>query len=139
MRSVFLVLVFVFVGCGSPSPGPVRSLGPGEMAIPTFESAGWACGGFGFVDQQVLHGDPSDPRVAWLVDPGGERTDVAWLSGSSARFSPELEILDPAGLVIAHEGSVATGGCPSPDLHGLFVDFQVAVPERTEPPMTVEP
>ena len=86
----------------------------------------------------VLHGDPADPQVTWLEGPGSGRRDIAWLPGSSARFAPDLEVLDPSGRVIAHEGSIATGGCIA-RFPTWFVDFQTLALEVTEPPMAVEP
>ena len=133
-------LALVVSGCGAvASPSPVRSLGTGEVAVPTFSTAGFLCAGGGFVETFVLHGDPSDPRVTWLAGPNGERKEIAWLPGSSARFDPELEVLDPTGRVIAREGSIGQGSCPSPNPKVLYVDFETPAPEVTEPPMTAEP
>ena len=139
MPRVALMLVFLLMCCGSAVPSPVRSIGPGEVLVPTFVADGWLCAGVGFVGDFVLHGSRSDPRVAWLTGPGGERRDLAWLAGSSARFAPELEILDPSGRVIAREGSAATGGCGSPEPGAWFVDFSTQPPGATEPRMTAEP
>ena len=124
-------LAVALASCGSaPSPSPVRSLGPGEMALPTFSTDSWLCAGGGFVDTWVLHGDPADPRVTWITGPTAERRDIAWPRGSSARFDLELEVLDPSGRVVAHEGSVGTGSCLSPDPHIWSVDFSTPRPRR---------
>jgi hypothetical protein len=59
----------------------------------------------------TLAGDPSDPRLAWLVQPGGQRLDVVWPPGFTARFVPTLEILDAAGDVVFRAGDPVDGGC----------------------------
>lgn len=64
--------------------------------------------------------------------------EVAWLEGTSARFNPAMEIIGPAGDVIAREGSNATGGCGSPE-GGWYVDFATPIPQEPEPQMTAEP
>ena len=57
-----------------------------------------------------LHGDPSDPRVAWLTGARGIRTDVDWPPDVQAAFAPRLELLR-GGAVIAREGdSIRLGG-----------------------------
>ena len=71
-----------------------------------------ACGGVGM--DATLHGDPEDPRVAWLVNqvPGGrQRVEVAWPPGYRARFSPALEVLDGSGSVKLREGDHIDGAC----------------------------
>ena len=63
----------------------------------------------------IVHGDPTDPRVAWLINklPGGgaRRIEVAWPPGYRARFAPELEILDSSGEVKMREGDPVDGTC----------------------------
>jgi hypothetical protein len=60
---------------------------------------------------ETLAGAPSDPRLAWLVGPGGKRLDVEWPPGFTARFDPALEILDAGGNVVLRAGDAITGGC----------------------------
>lgn len=87
------------------------------VALPTL--AGWngVCAGVGLV-KAVLTGDPSDPRLAWLQTPTG-RKDVVFPPGSSARFTPRLEVLDGNGKVVGREGDVIDGGCVTgPDAAG---------------------
>ena len=137
LRAGSLILALIVAGCASPSPSPVRSLGAGEITVPTFSQD--LCAGGGFIQELRLRGDSADPRVVWLENAAGERTDVAWLPGSSARFAPDLEILDPAGQVIAREGAIATGGCGTGAADVWYVDFTTPAPDVTEPPMTAEP
>jgi hypothetical protein len=58
----------------------------------------------------------------------GSRRELVWLAGTSARFAPELEVVGPEGNVIAHEGSLVTGGCPVGDPNVLYVEFQTPSP-----------
>jgi hypothetical protein len=60
----------------------------------------------------VLTGDAHDPRVAWLEnDFATGRTEIVFPPGFTARFSPRLEILNAAGLVVARAGDHIDGGC----------------------------
>lgn len=52
----------------------------------------------------ILHGDPADPRLAWLVNPDGLRIEIQWPRGFTARFNPELEVVASTGEVVAREG-----------------------------------
>ena len=64
----------------------------------------------------VLHGSPSDPRVAWAIDSGSEqRIELVWPPGYQARFDPELMIFDVGGDIVAREGDLVTGGCHDVD------------------------
>jgi hypothetical protein len=69
-----------------------------------------ACAGVGL--DAILHGSASDARVAWAIDQtSGGRIDIIWPLGYSARFVPNLEVLDSHGAVVAHEGDLVTGTC----------------------------
>jgi hypothetical protein len=57
-----------------------------------------------------LAGDPNDPRVAWIVS-RGKRVDVVFPYGFSARFAPNLEVLDATGVVVARAADRIDGGC----------------------------
>ncbi len=59
----------------------------------------------------------------WLepIDRPGVRTAVRWPAGFRARFSPQLELLDPDGIVVARDGDVLTQICGYPEADGRFV------------------
>ncbi len=119
-----LICAALVAGCSSepsPTPPPTERVRPdGSIALP-----GWtpppvpsgipvACGGVGF--EAVLHGDPDDPRVTWLESiRNAQRIDVIWPAGYSARFSPELEVLDEGGGVAMRGGDPVDGGCVTGD------------------------
>ena len=65
----------------------------------------------------ILHGDPDDPRVAWLINPDGVRIELRWPPGFTARFDPDLEMVAANGEVIAREGDDLDlgGGFGAPD------------------------
>jgi hypothetical protein len=67
--------------------------------------------------QGVLHGDPNDPRLAWLINPDGLRTELQWPRGFTARFNPQLELVASNGEVVAREGDDLDlgGGFSAPD------------------------
>ena len=51
------------------------------------------------------------PRVAWIELKGfGERLAL-FPTGFTADFAPELEVRDPTGTVVFHEGDKIDGGC----------------------------
>jgi hypothetical protein len=81
----------------------------GTLVLPTLDTRGsFPCAGVG--TEAVLAGDPGDPQVAWIVS-RGTRVDVVFPYGFSARFAPNLEILDAAGAVVARSGDRIDGGC----------------------------
>lgn len=64
----------------------------------------------------VLHGSAFDPRVTWATDrAGGFRLELLWPVGYQARFSPNLELLDEQGAVVAREGDLIIGSCSITD------------------------
>jgi hypothetical protein len=81
----------------------------GTIELPTIDTRGsFPCAGVG--TEAVLAGDPTDPRVAWMVS-RGQRVDVMFPYGFSARFAPDLELLDASGAVVARAGDPIDGGC----------------------------
>ena len=78
------------------------------------------CRGVGL--DATLTGNPSDPRIAWLVASTGRRIDIMWPPGYTARFEPLLEVLNADGTVVFREGSNVTDGCVTgPDAQGPFL------------------
>jgi hypothetical protein len=126
-RSILVLLALVAIACSPtlPSAGSWSlSPGPSEIALPTASwsipsGAAVACAGVGL--NAVLHGDPRDPRVAWLITDTEVRLDVIWLPGYHARFVPALEVLDATGAVVLHGGDAVTGGCVTGDPGVLFL------------------
>ena len=132
-----VLLVLALAGCGSPAPSAIatRLLGPGERWLPVANWGGtMLCAGTGYVGDFRLHGSPDDPRLAWMTWPDGSRRELGWLPGTSARFTPNLEVIGPDGQVIAHEGSQVTGGCHTGDTTVTFGDFTTQAPEATDLP-----
>ncbi len=79
------------------------------MALPTLAAVPRVCLGVGGGGARLM-GDPSDPRVAWL-EGSGNRGEVVWPPGFSARFAPDLEVLDASGKVLYREGDEIVEGC----------------------------
>ncbi|HJP89081.1 MAG TPA: hypothetical protein VJ850_08615 [Candidatus Limnocylindrales bacterium] len=133
---VAVALAIAITGCGTSYryENPTRPLGPGERWLPVFpvamsDGTQILCGGVGFVGNFVLRGSAADPRQAWVIQPDGRRMELVWPAGYSARFTPQLEVLDETSQVVAREGSIATGGCPMPpDLHAQWVSFEAPQP-----------
>lgn len=116
-----------------PAPTPQRALGPGEQWVPVarwVDSSGRAeplCAGGGFVGEIRLRGSANDPRLVWMTWPDIGRIELAWPIGYSARFTPELELLDDSGRVVGREGTYVTGGCNIADSKVMSVTL--ATPE----------
>jgi hypothetical protein len=112
-----LAAVVVAACTGQAAATPHRTLGPGEQWVPVavwFDSSGRAeqlCAGGGFIGNIRLHGSATDPRLVWMTWPDNGRIELAWPVGYSARFTPQLELLDDSGHVVGREGTYVTGGC----------------------------
>ncbi|MEP7379403.1 MAG: hypothetical protein ABI725_07585 [Chloroflexota bacterium] len=112
---LFPALLFL-VAC-STTPTPMATFMQSvEFALPTAEpftlppGAHMGCAGVGL--DAVLHGDPADPHVAWIVDRlSGHRKEVTWPAGYQARFAPDLLVFDPGGQVVLRENSPISGAC----------------------------
>ncbi|HXX60778.1 MAG TPA: hypothetical protein VEI48_05770 [Candidatus Sulfotelmatobacter sp.] len=64
----------------------------------------------------TLEGDASQSPPVWGVDRAGATFDIFWPPGFTARFSPDLEVLDPSGRVVERGGLVTDlggGGDPN--------------------------
>ena len=53
-----------------------------------------------------------------------------WPRGYRALFAPHLEVLDPAGDVVAREGDLAQGACPMP-AGQMLIEVASPAPGRT--------
>ena len=94
------VVVLLSACDATPTPSP---------SLPTLASDINICAGVGTV--ATLAGSPTDPRVAWMVDPMGGRHEIVWPSGFTARFDPDLVVLDATGKVVYRAGDPINGGC----------------------------
>jgi len=101
MRRVLLVgtIAFLLVACGA-TPTPT---------LPTLATDVQACAGVG--TEATLVGSPTDPRLAWIVDFRGGRHEIVWPRGFTARFDPDLAVLDASGKVVYRAGDRIDGGC----------------------------
>jgi hypothetical protein len=125
---VSLIAALLVAACGVLGPTPVpsapRPLGPGEIWLPVIDvhDGHAVCAGGGTIGDFRLHGSATDPRLVWMTEPDGRERSLVWPLGTSARFVPGLEVLDPRGTVIAREGTGITGtaGCSN----GLTVEFE---------------
>ena len=81
--------------------------------LPTVPAGSQWCRGVGY--DGILRGDPSDPRLAWAEQETPNhvvlRRDLVWPTGYTARFTPQLEILDASRQVRFLAGDVIGGGC----------------------------
>jgi hypothetical protein len=114
MKLFAVALLWVLLaGCAAPvTQGTVDGPSPtgATFALLTVDALPDACAGIGL--QAALTGDPHDRRFAWLKDASsGGRIDVVFPPGFSARFTPNLEILNAADQVVGREGDPVEGGC----------------------------
>jgi hypothetical protein len=79
------------------------------MSLPTVPVVPRVCQSVGGGGAK-LKGDPNDARVAW-VEGSGNRGEIVWPPGFTARFAPDLEVLDASGKVVYREGDEITEGC----------------------------
>jgi hypothetical protein len=120
LRRLGIVLALAgLVACASPviPSASVRALGPGEQWLRSIPPTG-LCAGGGTVGDVRLHGSPSDGRLAWLTLPDGTSRQLSWRPGTSARFTPDLEVIGPDGHLLAREGAAISGTCTiAPDFY----------------------
>jgi hypothetical protein len=125
LAQISLLFLGLGVGCAPAPAAPsasIRALGAGEQWLRSIPPTG-ICAGGGAVVEIRLHGSPSDWRLAWLTLPDGSTRQLSWLAGTSARFTPDLEVIGPDGWVVAREGSLITGTCTvAPDF--LMAEFR---------------
>ena len=95
-----------------------------DIPLPTVASADGWCREIGY--DGVLRGNPADPRIAWgeketPVNHLVMRKELVWPPGYTARFTPQLEILDASHQVRFVAGDVIEGGCTSGNGQELYV------------------
>jgi hypothetical protein len=126
LRSGCLLLAILLAACGNaavPSSAAALLRLPALAGAPA-DGTAQACAGIGLA--AVLHGDPADPRLAWLEPyPGsdGKRLELAWPAGFGARFTPELEVVDRAGRVAIRGGDFVNGACVTADPKLMVLDL----------------
>ncbi len=141
---VAILLGWLLAACGAQAATflPIRS---GEFALVTHKPfanpKNMGCPGVGLI--AVVRGDPTDPRIAWLVDRStgadGGRMDVAWPPGYRARFAPALEILDGTGNVRLRADDPVDGYCGTDDNGGYILELSmpwatpIVQPDATKP------
>jgi hypothetical protein len=96
-----LTMAFLLAACRA-TPSPSLPTLPGV----TEDSP---CAGMG--TEATLVGSRTDPRLAWLVDLHGGRHEAVWPQGFTARFDPNLAVLDASGRVVYRAGDKIDGGC----------------------------
>ncbi len=101
MKAVLLggTLAILLAACGA-SPTPT---------LPTLSEDNPPCAGVG--TEATLAGSHTDPRLAWMVDSQGGRHDIVWPRGFTARFDPDLAVLDASGKVVYRAGDKIDGFC----------------------------
>jgi hypothetical protein len=101
MKLVQLVwtIAFLLAACGA-TPTP---------SLPTLSEDIPPCAGVG--TEATLAGSRTDPRLAWMVDSQGGRHEIVWPRGFTARFDPDLAVLDASGKVVYRAGDKIDGGC----------------------------
>jgi hypothetical protein len=104
-----LVLVFVPFGLVLSSGLSAPSASSGRL--PTYLDWTGGCS-IGVGRDATLHGSPSDPQVTWATDnSSGMRSEIIWPSGYTARFDPNVAVLDASGNVVGREGDFVIGSC----------------------------
>jgi hypothetical protein len=79
--------------------------------LPTDTTWQGGCG-LGVGRDLTLRGSASDGGVAWAIDDTGSgRVDLLWPRGYTARFNPQLEVVDESGRVVAHDGDLIIDSC----------------------------
>jgi hypothetical protein len=100
-----LALCWSLTGCGFFAPASLHT-NPARLG---------SCS-VGVGRDATIHGSAADPRLAWAIDNGsGKRVELVWPSGYTARFSPDLAILDRDGQVVARDGDLIIGSCLNND------------------------
>ncbi len=99
-RGLLVGSVAVLLAACGATPSP---------SLPTLDSDIQVCGGVHLGG--TLAGSPTDPRVAWLAIANGGRQEIVWPQGYSARFDPDLAVLDASGKMVYRAGDTIEGGC----------------------------
>jgi hypothetical protein len=116
-----VLLGLMLLGCGSSPtlspPAAVVPSGPTRYPLPADSSLNLgpgdspqACAGIGL--DAIARGSPTDARHVWLEDAtAGGRIDLVWPTGYTARFTPDVEVVDTTGRVVLSAGQRVDSGC----------------------------
>jgi hypothetical protein len=104
----------------SQSPGPAT-----DFLLPTLNEWDGNCDGIDL--NAELMGDPDDPRVAWVVDTVRGRLEIVFPPGFSARFTPDLVVLDDEGSTVGVEGDHVRDGCVTGLEDGVLLIPELAI------------
>ena len=110
--AVIAIAAGLLTACDSHQPRPANpTLTPVALETKPFDPQKDGCAGVGLA--ATLHGNPSDPSVAWLVNMTGkhERMEAFWPADLHAVFDPGLEIVDRDGNALTKEGDFIDGAC----------------------------
>lgn len=117
MRVLVILAAALMAACaGAPIPGPSPQA---SRKLPTIAVDTGACRDIGL--DAILHGDPDDPRLAWLVLASGRRQEIVWRPGFSARFMPGLQILDSSNVPVLQDGDRVLGACVLADSRDVLL------------------
>jgi hypothetical protein len=120
IAALLLLLPCLVAGCWLVSAfTPSRPLGPGEYWLPWTDARECEVTS---LEGATLHGSPTNGAV-WLESPTGGRIELVWPPRFSARFDPDLEVLDHLGRVAAREGTPVTEACLTGDPDVLSLDL----------------
>jgi hypothetical protein len=122
LQPLLVATVAGWLAAGCSFLGDSSRLPTLDGAPPPGVSGRLLCAGGGFPDS-IIHGDPADAEIVWLetADPMtgeiGVTLRVRWPHGFTARFTPQLELVDGDGQVVAREGDRLTrvGGSSGSD------------------------
>lgn len=120
IAATLLLLPCLIAGCSLVSAFiPDRALGPGEYWLPWTDAHECELTS---LEGATLHGSPTNGAV-WLESPTGGRIELVWPPRFSARFDPDLEVLDHRGQVVAGEGTPVTEACLTGDPNLLWLNL----------------
>lgn len=120
MTTALLLLPWLIGGCSLAREfAGARALGPGEYWLPWTDAHECEVTR---LQGAVLHGSSSNGAV-WLGSPERGRIEVVWPERFSARFDPDLEVLDHRGRVAAREGTQVTEACLTDDPNLLWLNL----------------
>lgn len=81
----------------------------GLIALPHPSFPAGECYGT-YLEGAYLAGEANDSSVAWVSSAVGQRVNVLWPDGYTARFAPSVELVGPIGQFVARAGDELTLG-----------------------------